>query len=122
MTSSIAGSTTAIDLEKQVRADRQLTERAFSNLAELEAARIHWLQRVEGARGFGATEHALAARLALLADKRVERGLEIIGSGADWGRKIGLKDGEAINLAIPKFQTSALVEVVVRGWGRASGI
>ena len=114
--SSIAESTPAIDHEKALRDERQLTEQAFSGLARLEAAREHWLERVKGA-GLGATEGGLAGHLALLAHRRVERGLEIFGSVAEWARRCGLKDGDAITHAIPRFQTQGLINVLVQGRG-----
>lgn len=116
MTSTFSLSTAHDDIEDAAALARRRVNLVSRNLAETEAARSHWLERVKGAKDFGSTERSLALRLAR-ADTRVPGGLEIIGSGADWGRDCGFKSGEPINQVIPKFETQGLVKVVVRGWG-----
>lgn len=95
---------------------RDRTNLALRNMTEIEAAREHWLERARAVESFGATELALAHRLART-DKRVARGLEIRGYAAKWGRDTGFADGDAFGFAIPRFETSMLIDVVERGKG-----
>ena len=95
---------------------RDRTNLALRNMAEIEAARRHWMARVLSQSGFGSTEIGLARRLAET-DQRVARGLEVRGFAAAWGRDCGFADGDAIGFAIPRFETAQLVDVIERGRG-----